>query len=418
MKRSQFVLSLVLLAALFFIFGLVSWVNATLVPYFKVACDLDTQFKSYLVTFAFNIAYLVVTIPAGILLSKVGYKKGTLIGMFILAAGALLFWPAAVTRTYGLFLLALFTMGAAMAILQNVANPFVTIIGPNESTIRRFSIMGICNKTAGILSPMIFAAAVIRPQDKLTMDLIASGDLVGEAKELALNELVRGVIPPYAVLAVFFVIFGLLFYKSPIPDINPDKRGGEESGEGTEKPSILSYPYLVLGIIALFCHLGSQQLTVNTIVGYAAEAGYSNAAIFPSFTLACILVGYLFGVVAIPRFFSQKKALLICTISGMILSVLVLALPIRWSVICLVLLGFSNSIVYSGIWAMAIRKLGKWTSLGSSLLVMALCGNALMPLLYGAASDRIGLQAAYWPLIPCFAFMFFYTIYGHKIEKW
>ena len=417
MKKSQFILSLVLLACLFFIFGLVSWVNATLVPYFKVACDLDTQFKSYLVTFAFNIAYLVVTIPSGFLLSKVGYKKGTLIGMLVLAAGALLFWPAAMTRTYGLFLLALFTMGSAMAILQNVANPFVTIIGPNESTVRRFSIMGICNKTAGILSPMIFAAAVIRPQDKVTMDLIASGELVGQAKELALNELVRGVIPPYAVLAVFFVLFGLAFYKSPIPDINPDKREGAES-ETEGRRSILSYPYLVLGIIALFCHLGSQQLTVNTIVGYAAEAGYSNAAIFPSFTLACILVGYLFGVVAIPKLLSQQKALLVCTILGMVLSVLVLVFPVRWSVICLVLLGFANSIVYSGIWAMALQKLGKWTSLGSSLLVMALCGNALMPLLYGAAADRVGLQAAYWPLIPCFAFMFFYTIYGHKIERW
>ena len=417
MKRSQFILSLVLLACMFFIFGLVSWVNATLVPYFKVACDLDTQFKSYLVTFAFNIAYLVVTIPAGVLLSKVGYKKGTLIGMFILAAGALLFWPAAQTRTYWLFLLALFTMGTAMAILQNVANPFVTIIGSPDTTVRRFSVMGVCNKTAGILSPMLFAAAVIRPQDKVIMEQVASGELIGEAKELALNELVRGVIPPYLVLAAVFVIFGLLFYKSPIPDINPDKRGAE-SGEGTERKSILAYPYLVLGIIALFCHLGSQQLTVNTIVGYAAEAGYANASIFPSFTLGCILIGYLFGVVTIPKLLSQKTALLICTISGILLSLLVLVLPIRWSVICLVLLGFSNSIVYSGIWAMAIPNLGKWTSLGSSLLVMALCGNAIMPLLYGAASDRIGLQAAYWPLLPCFIFMFFYTVYGHKIQRW
>ena len=141
-------------------------------------------------------------------------------------------------------------------------------------------------------------------------------------------------------------------------------------------------------------------------------------AIFPAFTLGCILIGYLFGVLAIPKLLSQKKALLVCLTSGIILSLLVLVLPIRASVICLVLLGFSNSIVYSGIWAMAIPNLGKWTSLGSSLLVMALCGNAIMPLLYGAASDRIGLQAAYWPLLPCFLFMFFYTVYGHKIQKW
>lgn len=414
--RAQYILSLALLACLFFVFGLVSWVNATLVPYFKVACGLDTQVKMYLVTFAFNIAYLVMTIPAGIMLSKTGYKKGTLIGLLVLALGAFLFWPAAVTRTYGLFLIALFTMGTSLAILQNVANPFVTIIGPQDSTIKRFSVMGICNKTAGILSPMIFAAAVIRPQDKVTMDLVNSGQLVGEAKELALDELVRGVIPPYMILGVLMIIFGIVFFKSPIPDIDPNKNNPSTTGD--EKSSVFKYPYLVLGVIALFCHLGSQQLSVNTIVGYATQAGFANAAIFPSFTLGCILCGYLLGVILIPKYLTQFKALMICTISGLILSFGVLLLPIRWSVWCLVVLGMSNSLVYSGIWALAIRNLGKWTSLGSSLLVMALSGNALMVLLYGSIADHIGLQHAYWLLIPCFLFMLFYTVYGHKIEKW
>lgn len=415
-EKAQYILSLALLACLFFVFGLVSWVNATLVPYFKVACELDSQVKMYLVTFAFNIAYLVMTVPAGMLLAKVGYKKGTLIGLFVLASGALVFWPAASTRTYGLFLIGLFTMGTALAILQNVANPFVTIIGPLDTTVKRFSVMGICNKTAGILSPMIFAAAVIRPQDKVTMDLIASGELAGEAKKLALDELVRGVIPPYLILAVLMVIFGIVFYKSPIPDINPNKKNPAVRGD--ERSSVFKYPYLVLGVLALFCHLGSQQLSVNTIVGYAAEAGFANAAIFPSFTLTCIMLGYLSGVVLIPKVMSQYQSLLICTISGMILSILVLVLPIRGSVWCLVVLGMSNSLLYSGIWPLAIRNLGKWTSLGSSLMVMALSGNALMVLLYGVIADHIGLQNAYWLLIPCFAYMLFYVVFGHKIEKW
>lgn len=416
-SRGQYILSLALLACLFFVFGLVSWVNATLVPYFKVACELDTQVKSYLVTFAFNIAYLVMTIPAGVMLSKVGYKKGTLIGLFVLAFGALIFWPAAMTRTYGLFLIGLFTMGTALAILQNVANPFVTIIGPLETTVKRFSVMGICNKTAGILSPMIFAAAVIRPQDKITIAAVQSGELVGEAKSLALDELVRGVIPPYLILAALMIVFGIVFYKSPIPDINPDKKN--PPAEGGDRSSVFKYPYLVLGILALFCHLGSQQLSVNTIVGYASEAGFANASIFPSFTLACIMMGYLCGVILIPKVMSQHQSLMICTISGLILSTLVLVLPVRASVWCLVVLGMSNSLLYSGIWPLAIRNLGKWTSLGSSLMVMALSGNALMVLLYGSIADHLGsLQKAYWLLIPCFVYMLFYVVYGHKIEKW
>lgn len=406
-----------MLACLFFVFGLVSWVNATLVPYFKVACELDTQVKSYLVTFAFNIAYLVMTIPAGLLLSKVGYKKGALIGLLILAAGALLFWPAALTRTYALFLLALFTMGTALAILQNVANPFVTIIGPIESAARRISVMGICNKLAGILSPMIFAAAVIRPQDRITMELVSKGELVGQAKEAALNELVRGVIVPYAVLAAILVIFGLLFYKSSIPDINPG-RDNRDSGSPEDRKSVFAYPYLVLGVIALFCHLGSQQISVNTIVGYAEQAGYAGAAIFPSYTLGCILVGYLVGVLLIPKVLSQQKALVICTVTGLVLSAAVVLLPVRASIWALVLLGIPNSLIYAGIWPLAIRNLGRWTTLGSSLLVMALCGNALVTLLYGYVADHSSLQFGYILLVPCFLYMVFYAVWAYKIEKW
>lgn len=412
-------MSLGMLGCLFFIFGLVSWVNSILVPYFKVACELKSGVQTYLVTFSFYIAYLVMTIPASFLLRKVGYKRGTLIGLWIMAAGALMFWPAALTRTYGFFLLALFTIGTALAILQSVANPFVTIIGPHESAAKRISVMGICNKFAGIIAPLLFAALVIRPEDKAIMEQVEAGLLAGSAKDMALDEMIRGVIVPYAILSVILFVFGILFYKSPIRDINPDM-DNRTAETGEARKSVWRYPYLVLGVIALFAHLGSQQISVSTIIGYAQGMGMSleAAKVFPSYTLICILSGYLLGVIMIPKHITQQKALVVCTVTGLILSVLVLVLPQEASIWSLVLLGIPNSLIYAGIWPLAIRGLGKWTSMGSSLLVMALCGNAVLSLLYGYVSDHIGLQASYWLLIPCFVYMVFYATYGFKIEKW
>ena len=420
-NKRQYILSLLMLGALYFVFGLVSWVNSILVPYFKVACELQSQVQVYLANFAFYIAYLVMTIPASLMLNRTGYKKGTMYGLWVLALGAFLFTPAALTREYSLFLVALFTMGTGLAILQTVANPFVTIIGPLDSAARRMSIMGVCNKFAGIIAPIVFAAIVIGPGDKLIMDQVQAGELTGAAKDAALNELVRGVIPPYLVLGVLLVIFGVIFFKSGIQDINPSAQN-KSTEEGGERKSILSYPYLVLGALALLLHLGSQVISVNTIIGYAQGAlGYDllAAKVFPSYTLGCILFGYLFGIVLIPKYLKQKTALQICTCLGLVLSFLVVLTPVKSSIWFLVLLGIPNSLIYAGIWPLAIRNLGKWTNLGSSLLVMGLCGNAILPLIYAFVADRFGsLQIGYWVLVPCFAYMIFYAFKGYKIENW
>ena len=427
-RKPGIVMSMIMLGALFFVFGLVSWVNSILVPYFKVACELKNETESYLANFAFYIAYLVMAIPASALLNRIGFKKGVKYGLWILALGALLFLPAALTRKYAMFMAGLFTMGTGLAILQTAANPFVTIIGPIESAAQRISIVGVCNKLAGILAPIIFASLVIKPKDKLVMDQVQAGLLTGEAKAAALDEMVKGVIPPYIGLAIILVLFGILFYRSSIPEIDPNK--GKTQASGNERKSVLSYPYLVLGVIALFCHLGAQVVSVNTIIGYAEGMGVDllKAKFFPSATLACILTGYLVGIVTIPKYISQQKALLACTITGLILSLLVVlssssvrlfGMDTGISIWFLVLLGIPNSLIYAGIWPLAIHDLGKHTTLGSSLLVMALCGNAILPLIYGMVADRTGsLQAGYWVLIPCFAYMIFYAIYGYKINHW
>lgn len=416
-QKNQFILSMVMLCSLYFVFGLVSWVNSILVPYFKVSLELKSEVQGYLAQFAFYIAYLVMTIPASAFLSKVGYKKGAMIGLWILALGAVLFTPAALSKNYTMFLVALFTMGTALAVLQTVANPFVTIIGPLESAAKRISICGICNKFAGILAPIVFSALVIKPHEG-SFNALKGGLLEGASKTAAVEELLGSVIVPYLVLAVLLAIFGVVFYKSSIKDINPAKdQKAEVAGEG--RKSVLSYPYLVLGVLALFAHLGTQALSINTIIPFAESIGFKSTAIFPSLTLAATLLGYFCGVILIPRYLSQQQVLKICTTLGLVLSVLVIALPAKYAIWCLVLMGIPNSVIYAGIWPLAIHDLGKWTNLGSAILVMALCGSAIFPLIKAAIVDSgVCLQMSYWILIPSFLYMVYYAFSGHKINFW
>ena len=208
-KRST-VIAVIIIGAMFFIFGLVSWVNAILIPYFKIACEL-THFESYFVAFAFYIAYLVMSVPSAFLLKRVGYKKGMMVGFFFMAAGALIFVPAALTRTYGIFLTGLFTIGTGLAILQSAANPYITIVGPIESAAKRMSIMGVCNKFAGIVSPLIFAAVVLKVSDSDMFTLLESGTLDEVAKNNMLDELIRRVILPIAYFRLYSLHSDCLF---------------------------------------------------------------------------------------------------------------------------------------------------------------------------------------------------------------
>ena len=425
--RKTDVRSLLILAAMFFIFGFVSWVNSILIPYFRIACEL-THFQSYFVTFAFYIAYFVMAIPAGKLLQKAGFKKGIMVGFLFMALGMYLFVPAALLRTFPLFLTGLFLIGTGLAILQTAANPYVTIIGPLESAARRISIVGICNKLAGILAPLVFAAVILKASDSGTFALIESGALEGEAKARVLDELIRRVIWPYTILGTGLLAFGIWIRYSFLPEIDPEQENAVPEGSSDRK-SVFSYPYLVLGALAIFFHVGSQVIAIDTLIQYAGTMGIDmlEAKVFPSYTLTCTMLGYLAGILLIPRFLSQKHALIGCTILGMALSLgAVLAdVPVRFlghevnaSLLFLNALGFPNALIYAGIWPLAIRNLGRHTKMGSSLLIMGLCGNAVMPQLYGFIADHASLRAGYWILIPCFAYLIWYAVHGHRIENW
>lgn len=245
-KKKTYYISLAILAGMFFIFGFVSWVNSILIPYFRISCEL-THFESYFVAFAFYIAYFVMAIPSGILLKKVGFKKGIMYGFMLTSLGAFIFVPAALARQFEIFLVGLFSIGTGLAILQTAANPYVTIIGPIDSAARRISIMGICNKIAGIISPLIFAALILKSNDSELFALIESGTLDEATKNAMLNELIQRVIVPYCILGVILLLTGIGIRYSVLPEINTDEQNatdGEENKHSDKKHIGFSLPYI------------------------------------------------------------------------------------------------------------------------------------------------------------------------------
>lgn len=421
--------AMVILAFMFFIFGFVSWVNSILIPYFRISCEL-THFESYFVTFAFYIAYFIMAIPSSMLLKKVGFKTGIMVGFIIMAIGMYVFVPAAMVREFGLFLTGLFLIGTGLAILQTAANPYVTIIGPIESAARRISVVGICNKVAGIISPLVFAAVILNPGDSEMFKLIESGTLDEISKNLILDDLIRRVIVPYAILGTALLLFGIFIKFSSLPEIDTEESNAESEGDSSEnRKSVFSYPYLVLGALAIFFHVGSQVVAIDTVINYAGSMGVDmlEAKVFPSYTLACTMIGYIIGIFLIPKVISQRTALVICSTMGLVLSLLSVLVDvpvvffghhINLSLLFLCALGFPNALIYASIWPLSIHNLGKFTKIGSSLLIMGLCGNAIMPQIYGFIAQRTSFRGGYWVLIPCFLYLIFFALKGYKINYW
>jgi FHS family L-fucose permease-like MFS transporter len=426
LTRKDTFISIVIIGLLFFIFGFVSWLNAILIPYFKIACEL-THFQAYLVTFAFYISYFVMSVPASYLLRQVGFKKGMMVGFWIMAAGALIFVPAAFSRTYEIFLLGLFTLGTGLAILQTAANPYITILGPKESAAQRFSIMGICNKGAGIIAPLLFAAVILKSSDQQLFNELAG--MTEFQKNATLDEYIRRVIVPYSCVSIVLFVLGLIVRYSPLPEVNTEHETEEVALANQDKKSILQFPHLVMGAIGIFLHVGTQVIAIDTVIGYANSMGIPlmEAKTFPSYTLFATICGYLVGIMMIPKYFSQVTALRWCTILGLIFALLILLTrgEIQFlghtadiSIWFIVLLGLANSLVWAGIWPLALDGLGKFTKIGASIMIMGLCGNAILPLIYGYFADTIGVRFAYWILIPCYVYLIYYAIYGHRVRKW
>ena len=388
---------LIMIGILFFVFGFVTWVNSVLIAFFKEAFQLN-NFQSLLVTSAFFISYFVMAIPSSWVLAKTGFKNGMSFGLLAMAVGTLLFIPAAQAENYALFLLGLFVIGTGLALLQTASNPYVTILGPSESAAQRISVMGICNKVAGILSQVIFGGLLL-------------SSAAGAAK-------LETVIMPYGIMTAILVALALWVRFSTLPEVEAEESAEEKSAS---KDSVWAYPNLVLGLVAFFLYVGVEVMAGDTIINYGVSKGFSMdiAKSFTSYTLYGMLAGYIVGILFIPKYLSQSKALNYSALLGILFSIGAVALDGYLSVLCIALLGLANALMWPALWPLAIQGLGKFTKIGSALIIMMISGGALVPLVYGSIADQLGdTQTAYAIMIPCYLFILYYATIGHKKSSW
>ncbi len=401
MNQKNSNLPLVIIGILFFVFGFVTWVNSVLIAFFKKAFDLN-NFQSLLVAFAFFISYFVMAIPSSWVIKRTGYKNGMAFGLVAMAVGTLLFVPAATSENYRMFLIGLFVIGAGLALLQTASNPYVTILGPIESAAKRISVMGICNKVAGIVSQYIFGGILLSSAAADSVDLSI-------------------VITPYLIITVVLIALVAFVYFSGLPNIEV-KESEKPKEDEEEKTSVFQYPNLVLGMVAFFLYVGVEVMAGDTIINFGIEQGFTEeeAKLFTTYTLYGMLFGYIMGILFIPKKLSQHKALLYSAILGVILSLGATFIPNpSLAVGCVAFLGIANALMWPAMWPLAINGLGKFTELGSALIIMMIAGGALYPLLYGYLADNVfNSQLAYLIMVPAYMYIYYYAKAGHLKSKW
>jgi len=427
--KNNTLVPIIIIAGLFFIFGFVTWINGALIPFMKTINELTTA-QSYLVASASYISFVVMALPASYILTKIGYRKGMSLGLVIMAIGALIFIPAAEARTYWVFLTGIFVQGMGMTILQTAANPYITILGPIESGAKRIAIMGIANKVAGALGSLIFGALLLSGIDEVKDQL---GTVSSEEKLQLLDTMADSVVTPYIVMAVILFLLGILIRKAPLPHVEADSND-EVNGGDTNKTSIFQFPHLWLGVLTLFVYVGAEVIAGDTIIAYGISLGFSaeDAKFFTTLTLLAMVGTYALGVFLIPKYINQGKALRISAVLGLVFTVCILFTSGITSILFVASLGIANALVWPAVWPLTLQGLGKFTKTASALLIMAISGGAIIPPLYGRIVDSTsqelilsGVEKAeaiasastqsYWILLPCYAIILYYAVYGHKM---
>lgn len=436
-SRKDYVFAITIIGLFFFIFGFVTWLNGVLIPFLRTACELN-DFQAYFVTAAFYISYFVMALPSSMILKKTGFKIGMSLGLWVMAIGAIIFIPAALSRAYWLFLTGLFVQGTGLALLQTAVNPYVTIIGPRESAAKRISIMGIANKFAGVIAPIILASIILKDSHILEEKLVQATDAASRA--ILLDEMARTVIMPYIVMTIVLVLLGLLLKFVHLPDVDTEAEDEAVGVANLKKTSIWQFPHLILGVIALFFYVGVEVIAGDTIIRYGQSLGISmdSAKYYTSLTMLAMIIGYVLGISLIPKYLKQGNALKLCTIFGVIFSLgaiftpadkvftmpfidlvtfqpLQLVLPV--TVLFVALLGFANSLVWPAMWPLALDGLGKFTKTASAMLIMAIAGGAILPLVYGKLAMAFSTQSAYWICVPGYLVIMYYAFIGHKAGK-
>lgn len=404
----EYLVPFVLVTSLFFLWAIGVNLNDVLVPHLKKALDLS-DFQSSLIQTAFFGGYFLMALPAGWLMRRVGYRRGILVGLSLCAAGTLLFQPAASSRWYPFFLLALFVMACGQCVLEVAANPYVTVLGPAGSAARRLNVAQAFNAVGAVLTPILGARFILSGVEHSTGDLATMAPAAVEAWRAGEA---MGVKAPYLVITGLFVLVGLMIAFSSLPEVAEPGEGG-----GNGLASAWRHPQLRNGVLAQFCYVGAQVGVASFVIRFVQQAlpgtGERDAAAFLQWHLTAFLIGRIAGAalmsrIPAPRMLSFVAALGIVAAAGAALGHGSLS---TWLV---VLLGLCHSIQFPTIFALAIDGLGDDTKSGSSLVVMSIVGGAIVPALMGLMSDAAGIQAAFAIPVLCYVVVLYFGLRGHR----
>ncbi len=417
----QYLTQMFIIGGLFFIFGFITWLNGTLIPFLKLACDLKTDAQAFFVTFAFFMAYFFLSLPSSWILQRTGFKRGMALGLFIMALGSLVFIPAAQSRSFSLFLVGLFTQGMGLALLQTASNPYISIIGDIKSAAQRISIMGICNKVAGALSPIVLGAILLKNAGELEAKVKAAVDPAVKAQ--LLDELAARIVSPYFIMALILMAVAALIWFSSLPEINEaDLATDDDDDTVVAKNNIFEYPHVWLGALCIFMYVGAEVMAGDIIGSYGKQLGMGldETKYFTSFTLVAMLAGYVLSIFTIPRYISQNNALLVSAVLGIVLALGAFLSNGYVSVTFVAALGLANAPMWPAIFPLGIKDLGQFTKLGSALLVMGIVGGAIIPQIYGALAlvPAIGFKLAFLLcVVPCYLYILYFALAGHKVGQ-
>ncbi|WP_205461720.1 glucose/galactose MFS transporter [Mangrovibacterium lignilyticum] len=397
-KNNKIVIALLVVGVMFFAIGFALGINSYLIPLLKNSLHVSSG-ESYLILAATFSAFLIFGYPASLVIGKIGYKNTMMLSFLMFAVGFVLYLPSASMESLPLFLLASFISGMGNAFLQASVNPYITILGPIDSAAKRMSFMGIANKLAWPVAPLFLSL------------------VIGKSVE---NVQLSDIYLPFYIIISIFLILGVLAYFAPLPEVKAvgeDEDDADECAYAASKTSVWQFPHLLLGVLALFLYVGVETISLSTLVDYAQSINLPNAELYAWIAPVGMVIGYICGIIFIPKYINQATALLICSILAIFGAFMVVFTPEDISIWFIAFMAVGCSLMWPALWPLAMTDLGKYTKAGSSLMVIAIVGGALIPTIYGFAKDSFGAQNAYWVCIPCFLYILYYALKGHKIRS-
>lgn len=409
----RYVGPLILVTTLFFLWALGVNLNDILIPHLKKVFNL-TDFRSSWIQVAFFGGYFLSAVPAGRLMERIGYKKGILAGLLTCATGAILFIPAASLEIYGFFLLALFVMASGQGVLEVAANPYVTLLGPAASSERRLNLAQSFNAVGAVITPFIGAAFILSAVEFSPEQLARMSPAQLAAYKAAVVSTVR---IPYLIIAAIFLAVAAMIYFAHLPEVAEQAGATPRSSTVNELREVMRYPHLVKGVLAQFFYVGAQvgvasfviRLAQQTVVGMPQK----DAALY----LKLHLIGFMFGRFSgsyVMKKIAPNRLLAAFSISTIICLVAILFAPGAAKLWAVVLIGFFHSIMFPTIFALSIKHLGRYTKLGSSLLVASIIGGAIFPAIMGLISDHSAIRVAFIVPLICQVYVSYFAISGYK----